>query len=47
MAYLALLDQILDRAGHVFYRHLRIDAMVIQVDVIGLLERFRLSSGGA
>src|SRR3954471_9835630 len=36
MLDLALLDQLLDRAGHVLHRHIRVDAMLVeQVDAVG------------
>ena len=30
MLYFALLDEVLDRSGHVFNRHVRVDAMLIE-----------------
>ena len=47
--HLALLDQLLDRAGDVFDRHVRVDAMLIeQVDAVGpqALERRRRRPAG-
>ena len=32
MLDLALLDQLLDRAGHVLHRHVRVDAMLVEAD---------------
>ena len=36
MQDLSFLDEILDRAGHVFDRHVRIDAvLVVEIDAVG------------